>query len=155
MPGGEWHNAWVQHYQVISTASIDDLWNMVANLSVASSWHPFIGQTNLPYGLTAKPGLIYRAVTRVFPLPIQIFVERVRPQELLSVRVCPVFGCEERVTYRLESTLCGTQVSYSIAIRGWLSPILGSLLRPHIAQVAACWVQAAEQLPSSLRPSSL
>jgi hypothetical protein len=97
-------------YQAISSASVDALWQKVVNLADVS-WHPLLASTNVPKGLIPKPGLIYQAVTRRFPIPIQIFVERVSPRELLSVRVLAIPGVEERVTYKVESTLCGTRVS--------------------------------------------
>lgn len=131
-------------YQVISSASVDDLWHKVVNLADVS-WHPLIAKTNVPRGLIPKPGLIYQAVSRLSPFPIQIFVERVSPRELLSVRILALPGLEERVTYRVESTLCGTRVSYSVTLRGWLSPIVWSIIRPYAAKVASELAHAAEQ----------
>lgn len=131
-------------YQVISSASVDDLWRKVVNLADVS-WHPLIAKTNVPRGLIPKPGLIYQAVSRLCPFPIQIFVERVSPRELLSVRILALPGVEERVTYRVESTLCGTRVSYSVTLRGWLSPIVWSIIRPYAAKVASELAHAAEQ----------
>jgi hypothetical protein len=110
-------------YEVLSSASVDELWGKVVNLADVS-WHPLLAKTNVPYGLIPKPGLIYRAVSRLSPIPIKIFVERVLPQELLSVRILALPGLEERVTYRIESTVCGTCVSYSVTLRGWLSPLV-------------------------------
>jgi len=72
-------------------------------------------------------------------------VERVRPGELFSVRILVMPGLEEQVTYQVESTVCGTCVSYSVTLRGWLSPLLWSLMRPYAARVASDLVQAAEQ----------
>lgn len=147
-------NPLVQTYQAISTASVDILWQKVVDLADVS-WHPLIARTNVPSGLIPKPGLIYRAVTRLFPIPIQIFVERVLPRELLSIRILALPGVEERVTYRIESTLCGTQVSYSVTLRGWLSPFVWSIIRPYAARVAKELAQAAEQeLEKSLNPTS-
>lgn len=134
----------VSTYQAISSASVDDLWQKVVNLADVS-WHPLIASTNAPRGLLPKPGLIYRAVTRLIPIPIRIFVERVLPQELLTVRILALPGVEERVTYRVESTVCGTRVSYSVTLRGWLSPLVWSIIKPFAARVAAELVQAAEQ----------
>lgn len=134
-------------YQTISSASVDDLWKKVINLADVS-WHPLLASTNVPYGLVAKPGLIYRAVTRLIPIPIQIFVEHVCPQELMSVRVLAIPGIEERVTYRIESTVCGTCVSYSVTLQGWLSPLIWSILRPYAARVASELAHAAEQAVS-------
>lgn len=134
----------VSTYQVLSSASVDDLWQKVVDLADVS-WHPLLAKTNVPYGLIAKPGLIYQAVSRLFPMPIQIFVERVAPRELLSVRIFALPGVEERVTYRVESTLCGTQVSYSVTLRGWLSPLVWSVIRPYAAKVASELAQAVER----------
>lgn len=141
--------AWIQRplvrtYQAVSFASTDILWQKMIDLTDVS-WHPLITSTNAPNGLVAKPGLIYRAVTRLFPVPVAIFVERVSPQELLSVRIFPIPGLEERVTYRIESTVCGTQISYSVTLRGWLSPLAWSILKPYAARVAIALAQAAEQ----------
>ncbi|HEY9654962.1 MAG TPA: SRPBCC family protein [Crinalium sp.] len=128
----------------MSSASVDDLWQKIVDLTDVS-WHPIIASTNVPNGLVAKPGLIYQAVTRLSPIPIQIFVERVRPGELFSVRILVMPGLEEQVTYQVKSTVCGTRVSYSVTLRGWLSPLLWSLMRPYAARVASDLVQAAEQ----------
>lgn len=139
-----WVRPLVQTFYAVSTASADALWQKVINLT-DMSWHPLIASTNVPNGLIPKPGLIYRAVTRLFPIPIRIFVERVLPPNVLSVRIFALPGIEERVTYRVESTLCGTQVSYSVNLRGWLSPLVWSIIRPYAARVAAKLAQAAEQ----------
>lgn len=144
-------------YQSISSASVDDLWKKLMDLTDVS-WHPILASTNAPRGLVAKPGLIYEAVTRLIPIPIQIFVERVRPGELLSIRILVLPGLEEQVTYQVKSTVCGTCVSYSVTLRGWLSPLLWSLLRPHASSVAARLVQATEQaalqaVSGKLKPS--
>ncbi|MEM9904067.1 MAG: SRPBCC family protein [Cyanobacteria bacterium P01_D01_bin.44] len=132
-------------YQVVTTASVETLWQKIIDLADVASWHPLITATNAPNGLKAKPGLIYRVFTRWLPLPTKIFVERVLPGELLSVRVFPIPGLEERVTYRIESTVCGTCVSYSVTLRGWLSPLAWSILRPYAAQVAIALAEAAER----------
>lgn len=139
-----WFHPLVATYEAISSASVDTLWQKVSNLADVS-WHPLIASTNVPKGLIPKPGLIYQAVSRLFPIPIQIFVERVRPRELLSVRILAIPGLEERVTYKVESTVCGTCVSYSVTLRGWLSPLVWSLIRRHAARVAMELAQAAEQ----------
>ncbi|MBV8887769.1 MAG: SRPBCC family protein [Chroococcidiopsidaceae cyanobacterium CP_BM_RX_35] len=131
-------------YREISSASVDELWQKVVDLEDVS-WHPVLARTNVPYGLVPKPGLIFQAVTRLGPIPIRIFVERVNPRELLSVRVLAIPGVEERVTYRVESTVCGTCVSYSVTLRGWLSPLIWPLSRPSAARVAAALVAAAEK----------
>lgn len=134
----------VRTYQALSSASVEELWNKITDLEDVS-WHPIIASTNVPYGLVVKPGLIYQAFTRLIPIPIQIFVERVRPQEALSIRILVLPGLEEQVTYRVESTVCGTCVSYSVTLRGWLAPLLWSVMRPCAAQVALKLVQSAEQ----------
>jgi hypothetical protein len=131
-------------YQVVSSASVDVLWRKVMNLADVS-WHPLIAKTDVPRGLIPKPGMIYKAVSRLFPIPIRIFVERVSPKELLSVRVFALPGIEERVTYQVESTVWGTRVSYSVTLKGWLSPLVWSLIRPYAARVAAALARAAER----------
>lgn len=144
-------------YQVISSASVDDLWKKVSNLADVS-WHPLISSTNVPDGLIVKPGLIYQAVTRLSPIPVRIFVECVAPRELLSVRILAMPGVEERVTYKVESTVCGTRIFYSVTLQGWLSPVVWSLIRPYAARVASELAQSAEQaalkaLSADLKPS--
>ena len=131
-------------YQVLSSASVDEMWQKVVDLADVS-WHPLFTKTNVPHGLIPKPGLIYRAVSRLIPIQIPIFVERVLPRELLSVRILAIPGIEERVTYRLESTVCGTQVSYSVTLRGWLSPLIWSIIRPYAERVASELAHAVEQ----------
>ena len=131
-------------YQAISSASVDQLWQKVVDLADVS-WHPLLASTNVPRGLVVKPGLIYQAVTRLIPIPVQIFVERVSPRELLSVRILAIPGVEERVTYQVESTVCGTRISYSVTLQGFLSPLIWSLSRPYAAQVASELAQAAER----------
>lgn len=140
-------------YQALSSASIETLWQTLTNLA-DMSWHPCIESTNVPQGLTAKPGLIYRVSPRCFPVPIRIFVERVSPHELLSVRLFPVPGVEERVIYQLESTVLGTRISYSVMVRGWLSPLAWSVLKPHAARVALAIAKAAEQTTVKALPTS-
>ncbi len=141
----------VKTYQAISSASVDDLWRKVIDLADVS-WHPILWKTNVPYGLIAKPGLIYQAFTRLCPIPIQIFVERVNPRELLSVRILAIPGVEERVTYQVKSTLCGTCISYSVTLRGWLSPIIWSVIQPYAERVASRLAQAAEQAALQASP---
>lgn len=131
-------------YRAISSASVEDLWKKVIDLTDVS-WHPVLASTNVPKGLVAKPGLIYQAFTRLIPIPIQIFVERVRPGELLSVRILVMPGLEEQITYQVESTVCGACLSYSVTLRGWLSPVLGSFIYACASQVAERLVQAVEQ----------
>jgi len=123
---------------------VDDLWRKVVDLADVS-WHPLLTRTNVPSGLVVKPGLIYQAVTRFSPIPIQIFVEGVRPREVLSIRILAMPGIEERVTYKIESTVCGTRISYSVTLRGWLSPLVWILARPYAALVASQLARAAEQ----------
>ena len=110
------------------------------------SWHPLFSCSKAPSGLIAKPGLIYQVVTRLTPIPVRIFVENVRPGELLSVRILAIPGMEQRITYQIESTLCGTYVSYSVTLRGWLSPLIWWLIKPYSARVARELAHAAEQL---------
>ncbi|AUT04361.1 polyketide cyclase / dehydrase and lipid transport [Nostoc sp. CENA543] len=134
----------VRTYREISPASVDDLWQKVVDLTDVS-WHPLLKSTNVPYGLVPKPGLIYQAVTRFSPIPIRIFVERVNPRELLSIRVMAIPGVEERVTYQVESTVCGTCLSYSVTLRGWLSPLIWSFSRPYVDRVARSLVESVEK----------
>ncbi|BAY19645.1 hypothetical protein NIES2109_45420 [Nostoc sp. HK-01] len=133
----------VRTYREISDASVDELWQKVVDLTDVS-WHPLLKSTNVPYGLVPKPGLIYQAVTRFSPFPIRIFVERVNPRELLSVRVLAIPGVEERITYQVESTVCGTCLSYSVTLKGWLSPLIWSFSRPYADRVARSLVESVE-----------
>jgi hypothetical protein len=138
----------VRTYRQISSASVDDLWQKVVDLADVS-WHPVLTKTNVPYGLVPTPGLIFEAVTRLGPIPIRIFVESVLPRELLRVRVLAIPGVEEHITYKVESTVCGTCVSYSVTLSGWLSPLIWSLTRHRAEQVAAALAKAAEQAANS------
>ena len=52
----------VRTYREISSASVDELWHKVVDLTDVS-WHPILKSTNVPYGLVPKPGLIFQAVT--------------------------------------------------------------------------------------------
>jgi hypothetical protein len=131
-------------YQEMSTASVDDLWRKIIDIT-DTSWHPLISSTNVPRGQVAKPGLFYEAVTRFGPFPIRIFVERVDPGELLSIRVIAIPGLEERVTYEIKSTVCGTRISYSVTLQGWLSPLIWSIIKPYASRVASDLAHAAEQ----------
>ena len=131
-------------YLAATTASADTLWQLVVNLADVAVWHPLITRTTAPRGQRAKPGLIYRVFSRYSPLPAQIFVERVLPGELLSVRIFPLPGLQERVTYRIVSTLCGTCVLYSITLSGWLSPLTWPVMKPHVTRVAESLAQTAE-----------
>lgn len=132
-------------YWAASTAPAETLWQILTDLADIASWHPLIKSTNAPYGQRAKPGLIYRACSRYFPLSTQVFVERVLPGELLSIRLFPLPGLQERVTYRIVSTLCGTCVLYSMTLSGWLSPLAWPMMRPQSGRVAAALVEAAEE----------
>lgn len=142
-----WVKPLVATFQAASSASVDELWRKVVNLADVS-WHPLISSTNVPNGLIPKPGLIYKAVTRFSPFPVRIFVERVDHRKLLSFRILALPGIEERVTYRVESTVWGTRVSYSVTLKGWLSPVIWSFIRPHAARVAAALANAAEKASS-------
>ena len=131
-------------YRALSSASVDQLWQTVVDLADVS-WHPLIAKTNVPKGLMPTPGLIYRAVTRLSPIPIRIFVERVRPGELLSIRILAMPGIEEQAIYQVESTVFGTRISYSVTLRGWLSPLIWPAIRPYAARVAGALARAAER----------
>ncbi|MEO1620949.1 MAG: SRPBCC family protein [Cyanobacteria bacterium J06632_3] len=132
-------------YWAASTVSAEALWQTVTNLADVAAWHPLITRTNAPQGQRAKPGLIYRAFSRYLPVSTQIFIERVLPGELLSVRVFPLPGLQERATYRIVSTICGTCVFYSVTLSGWLSPLVWPMVRPQVDQVATALIQAAER----------
>ncbi|MBD2101586.1 SRPBCC family protein [Leptolyngbya sp. FACHB-261] len=142
----------VRTYQAYSSAPVETIWQKVVDLADVS-WHPLLTDTNIPRGLTVRPGLIYQAVTRLAPIPIRIFVERVNPGELLSVRILALPGIQERVIYRVESTICGTRISYSVTLSGWFSPLVWWILRPYAARVAAELALAVEN-ESSLGHSS-
>ena len=129
----------------MSTAPVDVLWHKLINIADVS-WHPLFSKTNVPLGLIAKPGLIYQAVTRLTPIPIRLFVENVRPGELLSLRVLTIPGMEQKITYQVQSTLCGTYISYSVTLKGWLSPFIWWLIKPYSARVATELAHAAERL---------
>lgn len=132
-------------YRAVSNAPVDVLWKKLNNLADVS-WHPLFSKTNVPLGLIAKPGLIFMAVTRLTPIPVRVFVENVRPRELLSIRILAIPGIEQRITYKVESTLCGTFISYSVTLRGWLSPLIWWLIKPYSARVASELAHAAERL---------
>jgi len=129
-------------YRVASSVPVDMLWGKLINLA-DMSWHPLFSQTNLPKGLIPKPGLIFSVVTRLTPFPIRAFVENVRPRELLSIRLMAIPGIEQRITYQIESTLCGSYIAYSITLRGWLSPFIWWLIKPYSIKVANELVNAA------------
>ncbi len=132
-------------YRVISTAPGSVIWRKIVNLADVS-WHPLFSKTNVPLGLLAKPGLIYQAVTRLTPIPIRLFVENVRPGELLSLRVLAIPGMEQKITYQIESAVCGSYISYSVTLRGWLSPFIWWWIKPYSDRVAVQLAQAAERL---------
>jgi hypothetical protein len=134
-------------YRAVSGATVDVLWQKIVNLADVS-WHPLISSTNAPQGLIAKPGIIYQVVTRLIPIPVRIFVERVKPNELLSIRFLMIPGVHNRVTYQVESTLCGTYISYSVTLEGWLSPLIWFWIRPYVARVASDLASAAERISS-------
>lgn len=132
-------------YRVVSNAPVELLWQKLVNIA-DMSWHPLFSKTNAPLGLIAKPGLILQVVTRLTPIPIRIFVENVRPRQLLSIRILAIPGMEQRITYQVESTLCGSYISCSVTLRGWLSPFLWWLIQPYSARVASDLAHAAERL---------
>jgi hypothetical protein len=136
--------ALIRQYRALSQASVDDLWQKVIDLADLS-WHPLLAQSNCPYGLVPKPGLIFQAVLRLIPIPVRIFVERVNPGEFLSLRILMIPGVEERVSYQVSSSVCGTFISCSISLKGLLSPLLWPLIRDRAETLAASLAQAAEQ----------
>jgi hypothetical protein len=137
------HFSLYKTYRVTSKAPIDILWKKLIDIADVS-WNPLFSSTNLPMGLIAKPGLIFQAVTRLTPIPVRIFVENVRPREVLSIRILAIPGIEQRIIYQVESTLCGSYISYSVKISGWLSPLIWWLIRPYSARVASELANAAE-----------
>lgn len=142
--GARFNQRFNRTYQMLSSAPIDVLWQRLVDLADVS-WHPLIASTDVPQGLTVKPGLTYRVNPRWLPIPIRVFVERVSPQKVFSVRLFPVPGLEERVVYQLESTVWGTQISYSVMLRGWLSPVAWSFLRSFSTRITIAMASAAEQ----------
>lgn len=130
-------------YRTLSRASLDSLWQKLIRVADVS-WHPLFASTDLPQGLVAKPGLFYRVVTKLAPIPIRFFVESVRPQELLSIRIIGIPGMEQRITYSMSSTLRGTYFVCSITLDGWLSPLLWWLIRPYCDRVASDLLSAVE-----------
>ncbi len=133
----------VKTYRSISAASVETIWQKISDVTDVS-WHPLISRTNVPFGLKAKPGLIYQAINRWFPWPFQIFVECVKPYRSISVRILAFPGLEERVTYQIESDVKGTLISYSVMLRGWLAPFVWSFLEGSAAKVAMQLAHAAE-----------
>jgi hypothetical protein len=143
------HWTLVKRYQVLTSASVDLTWQKMSDLTDLS-WHPLIKRTNVPYGLIPKPGLIYQAIHRHIPLPFRIFVEGVLPQRQLSIRILGLPGIEERVTYQIEPSVCGTYISYCVMLRGWLTPLVWSFLQGYAAKVAQQLAEAAEAESISL-----
>lgn len=137
------HFSLYKTYRVTSKAPIDILWKKLINIADVS-WNPLFSSTNLPMGLIAKPGLIFQAVTKLTPIPVRIFVESVRPREVLSIRIIAIPGIQQRIIYQVESTLCGSYISYSIEISGWLSPLIWWLIEPYSARVASELANAVE-----------
>ena len=132
-------------YRTVSKASLDTLWQKIIHVADVS-WHPLFNSTDLPQGLTAKPGLFYQVVTQLTPIPVKLFVESVKPKELLSIRVLAIPGLEQRITYQVESTLYGTYLVCSIALKGWLSPLMWWWIRPYCDRVASDLAHAVETL---------
>ncbi|HHP7232319.1 MAG TPA: SRPBCC family protein [Xenococcaceae cyanobacterium] len=132
-----------KNYRTVSNAPLDILWQKIINIADVS-WHPLFSKTNLPRGLVAKPGLFYQVVTRLTPIPIRLFVENVRPRELLAIRILAIPGMEQRITYQVESTLCGTYISCFITLKGWLSPLMWWWIRPYCDRLALKLAQAVE-----------
>jgi hypothetical protein len=62
----------------------------------------------------------------------------------LSIRILAIPGVEERIIYKVESTVCGTCLSYSVTLKGWLSPLIWSFSRPYTDRVARALVDAVE-----------
>jgi hypothetical protein len=143
------HWTLVKRYQVLTSASVDRTWQKMSDLTDLS-WHPLIKRTNVPYGLVPKPGLIYQAIHRHFPLPFRIFVEGVLPRQRLSIRILGLPGIEERVTYQIEPSVCGTYISYCVMLRGWLAPLAWSFIQGYAAKVAQQLAEAAEAESISL-----
>ncbi|NET01081.1 MAG: SRPBCC family protein [Sphaerospermopsis sp. SIO1G1] len=134
----------VRTYREISFASVDELWLKIVDFTDVSC-NPLFKSTNVPLGLVPKPGLIFQAVTCFWPIPISIFVERVNPKQMLSIRILAIPGIEERIIYSIESTVCGSYLSYSVTLKGWLSPLIWSLSRPYVDRVARSLVEAVEK----------
>ena len=132
-------------YRTVSNASLDTLWQKIIRVADVD-WHPLFLSTNLPHGLIAKPGLFYRAITRLTPIPIKLFVENVRPNESLSIRILAIPGMEQRISYQMESTLRGTYLTCSIALKGWLSPLMWWWIRPYCDRIASNLASAVEIL---------
>ncbi|MCM1981347.1 SRPBCC family protein [Lyngbya confervoides] len=133
----------VKTYRAISAASVETIWGKLSDVTDVS-WHPLLVKTDVPFGLQAKPGLIYRAMNRWIPVPCRMFVEKVNPNQFISIRILAFPGLEERVTYQLSSDVKGTFISYSVMLRGWLTPLVWSFLRGPAEKVATRLASAAE-----------
>lgn len=132
-------------YRRISSVPIDILWQQLVNMADIS-WHPLFAKTNAPMGLIAKPGLFLKAVTRLTPIPVRLFVENVRPGNLLSLRILAIPGLEQKITYQIESTLYGTYITYSVILRGWLSPVIWWMIKPYSDRVVNALANAAKKV---------
>ncbi|MBF2098291.1 MAG: SRPBCC family protein [Gloeomargaritaceae cyanobacterium C42_A2020_066] len=141
----------IKTYRALSTAPVERIWWKLANLGDLS-WHPLMARADVPWGLLAKPGILFEAVSRLSPLRMRLFVERVDQGEFLSFRVFALPGIEEQVSYQVHSTVLGTQITYSVTLRGWLAPLVWSLIRPHAERVAQRLAQAAEQEAQRIQP---
>ncbi len=61
------------------------------------------------------------------------------------MRILDIPSVEERISYKIESTVCGSCLSYSVTLRGWLSPLVWSFSRPYADRVARALIEAAEE----------
>lgn len=133
----------VKTYRAMSAASVEKTWQKLTNLTDVS-WNPMLASTDAPLGLLAKPGLIYPAMSRWNLIPFRLFIESVEPNRFLSIRMLAVPGLEERVTYQISKDMSGTSISYSIMLKGWLTPIVWTLFHSPAKQVARQLARAAE-----------
>ena len=133
----------VKTYRVISSASVDTIWAKLSDVTDVS-WNPMLSSIDAPLGLKAKPGLFFHAFSSWIPLPTQLFVETVQPQQFLSIRIFAFPGLEERITYQIASDVKGTFISYSIMLRGWLTPIIWPFLHFPAQKAAQTLAHAAE-----------
>lgn len=138
----------VKTYRAMSAAPIDTIWGKINNLTDVS-WNPMLSSSEAPRGLQAKPGLIYQAMSHWSPIPSRLFIETVKPNQFLSVRIFALPGLEERITYHISdggtnANETGTLISYSIMLRGWLAPIIWPFLHVPAQRVAKQLAHAAE-----------
>ena len=140
----------VKTYRAISTASVDSIWAKLSDMADVS-WNPMLWSTDAPEGLTAKPGLIFRAMSQWLPVPSHLFIEEVQPNQFLSIRILALPGLEERVTYQIAADVKGTFISYSIMLRGWLTPIFWPFLHLSAQRVA---IQLAQSNQEKENPTS-